>query len=235
MATTTIETLYLQYLGSITDKMTDDKSLIETQAQRIDDQFLRFGLTNEQMAKILSEMHVATSEFATKNANMAALDLIKIEKDSEYKDAQIEILNAELELKEKDLELKDKELELKEADLLLKEKDLELKEQELLKMNAEIDLMEAKIITESKQQLNIVADTALKTKKAATETNQTLLVASQKLLVDRQIQGYADNLLVKAAEYQGGLASFAVNSGSDTANEAISDFQTTINQIKLRA
>lgn len=45
--------------------------------------------------------------------------------------------------------------------------------------------------------------------------------------IDRQTQGYDDNMLLKLVEEQGGLASFAVNAGSDTA-------QATINELKAK-
>lgn len=50
---------------------------------------------------------------------------------------------------------------------------------------------------------------------------------AQAKLTDRQRQGYDDNMLLKLVEEQGGLASFAVNAGSDTA-------QTTINDLKAK-
>ena len=53
------------------------------------------------------------------------------------------------------------------------------------------------------------------------------LKAANRDLVIRQTQGYDDNMLLKLVEEQGGLASFAVNAGSDTA-------QTTINDLKSK-
>ncbi|MCH9712827.1 MAG: fibronectin type III domain-containing protein [Proteobacteria bacterium] len=44
----------------------------------------------------------------------------------------------------------------------------------------------------------------------------------------RQKQGYDDNLLVKSAEYVSGLTSFAVNSGSSTAEKAIEELNSRI-------
>jgi len=43
----------------------------------------------------------------------------------------------------------------------------------------------------------------------------------QALLLARQAQGYDDNMLLKIVEHQAGLASFAVNAGSKTAQEPI--------------
>lgn len=53
------------------------------------------------------------------------------------------------------------------------------------------------------------------------------LKSAQRDFTLRQIQGYDDNLLLKIVEEQGGLASFAVNAGSDSA-------QATINELKLK-
>ena len=67
------------------------------------------------------------------------------------------------------------------------------------------------------------------------ETNQANLILAQKALIERQEDGYDDNLIVKSAEFEGGLASFAVNANSDTAQAAIDKFVATIAQLKLRA
>lgn len=49
-----------------------------------------------------------------------------------------------------------------------------------------------------------------------------LLKADKEIdLTARKIQGYDDNILIKLIESQGGLASFAVNAGSDDAQTAI--------------
>ena len=53
------------------------------------------------------------------------------------------------------------------------------------------------------------------------------LKQAQRDFAIRQIQGYDDNLLLKIVEEQGGLASFAVNAVSDSA-------QTTINDLKAK-
>lgn len=60
------------------------------------------------------------------------------------------------------------------------------------------------------------------------------LKESQKALVDRQIQGYDDNLLIKVAEQQGGLASFAVNANSDSAQSTINDLKSKLLAIEER-
>ena len=59
------------------------------------------------------------------------------------------------------------------------------------------------------------------------EERKTDLINEQKSLVKRQVQGFDDNLMVKATEHQSNLAAFAVNAGSSTA-------QTTIDDLKLR-
>lgn len=50
----------------------------------------------------------------------------------------------------------------------------------------------------------------------------------------RQIQGYDDNLLLKLVEEQGGLASFAVNAGSDSAQDAINELKTKMTLVSNR-
>jgi len=91
---------------------------------------------------------------------------------------------------------------------------------ELRKIEAEIALIEAQKGKVDKEKDHIDAKIAL--------------VDAQKALVDRQLDGYDDNLLVKAGEYQGGLASFAVNANSDDAQNAIDEFLITIGEMKGR-
>lgn len=63
---------------------------------------------------------------------------------------------------------------------------------------------------------------------------KTELLYQQALQVVRQIQGYDDNLMVKMGEFQSGLASFAVNSGSDSAQDAINDLKAILLEIEKR-
>ncbi len=97
-------------------------------------------------------------------------------------------------------DLADKEIELKEKQIELADKELALKDKEMDLTDKKIELITAQI---------------------KTEAGQEALLESQKDLVDRQIQGYDDNLLVKAAEFQGGLASFAINSAPENPTTAI--------------
>lgn len=60
------------------------------------------------------------------------------------------------------------------------------------------------------------------------------LLNQQANQVIRQIQGYDDNLMVKMAEFQSGLASFAVNSGSDTAQDTIDRLNLLLIEIEKR-
>lgn len=57
---------------------------------------------------------------------------------------------------------------------------------------------------------------------------------AQAKLTDRQTQGYDDNLLLKLVEEQAGLASFAVNAGSDTAQTTINDLKTKMLKVQER-
>ena len=103
----------------------------------------------------------------------------------------------------------------------------------------QIDLESQKLVLELKKIQaeidKIGAEESLLAKREAKITSEMLLIGSQKTLVDRQITGYGDNLYSKAGEYEGGLASFAVNSNSDSAADAIAKFVATINEMKLRA
>ena len=57
---------------------------------------------------------------------------------------------------------------------------------------------------------------------------------AQAKFTDRQTQGYDDNMLLKLVEEQGGLASFAVNAGSDSAQTAINSLKEKMSQVEAR-
>ena len=54
------------------------------------------------------------------------------------------------------------------------------------------------------------------------------------LLIYRQMQGYDDNILVKISDQRSSVASFAVNSGSTSAQSAIDAMNNTMGQLESR-
>lgn len=240
---------FITYYEEVSDKLVDDDSIFKEQIDVIEKQFTRLGLTNEQLAQVMSQLMSASADFLNRYANGSTLDILKMEQqqplldlqeeiaeqDVLLKKEQVKLAEKELEIKDKDLALKYKELELKDKEIRLQDKNIALMDKQIAKVNQEIALMQSQTQTENYKQQDLSAATNLKGAQAQTETNQASLVSSQKALVDRQTAGYGDNLYVKAGEFQGGLASFAVNSGSDDANAAIQAFQSTIDQIKGRA
>ena len=99
-------------------------------------------------------------------------------------------------------------------ELIKEERQQALIDAQILKINAEIALVEAQ---------------------TAQAVKPGQLIDAQPALIERQSDGYDDNLIVKAAEFEGGLASFAVNADSLSAQDAIDKFNATILQIKARA
>ncbi len=57
---------------------------------------------------------------------------------------------------------------------------------------------------------------------------------AQAELIRRQVQGYDDNMLLKVVEHQAGLASFAVNAGSDDAQAAINSLLQKMVAVEAR-
>jgi hypothetical protein len=114
----------------------------------------------------------------------------------------------------------DQQEEIIAQEILLKKAQVELAEKELQLKDKQIELEDKKI--------------ELLEKQIATEEYQKELLEAQKNLVDRQTQGYNDNLLVKASEFQGGLASFAVNSAPEnpTTGVAIENFTCLISKLE---
>jgi hypothetical protein len=52
---------------------------------------------------------------------------------------------------------------------------------------------------------------------------------------ERKRQGYDDNILIEIMKAQGGLASFAVNANSDTAQDTIDDLHVIMDKVEDRA
>jgi len=57
------------------------------------------------------------------------------------------------------------------------------------------------------------------------------LTKAKKALVDRERRGFDDNLRIKKAEYNGNVASFAINANSDSAQSALTRFDSSIEAI----
>jgi len=227
---------FVQYLGNISNKMIDENSSFAKQLKDIETQKIKFGLTNEQYAQALTQIHIEATKTITQFANNSAMELLKIEVNQPLLDAELALKEKDLEVKDKDLELKNKELELKDKELEIKDKELEMiskeleiKDQELLIAKEKLKLMEEQII-------EIQAKVGLIEAQILTELRQQEMTTAQIALVNRQVDGYADNLLIKAAEFEGSLASFAVNSAptNSTTNAAIAAFRKTITEIKSR-
>ena len=251
-----LQSKYIKYIDQTSSNMIGSTSIFSNQVSLIEKQFNSFGLTNEQFSEMMSQLMVASAQSLTQYANSSTLNVIELEQKQPLIDADLELKKKDLELKDKELELKDKELTLKSEEILLAKESILKMAAEIAKLNAEtamtiqqvalIDkqiitedskktLMDAQAITEGAKQSDLTAASALKAAQTTTEGTQNELITSQKTLVDRQITGYGDNLIIKAGEYQGGLASFAVNAGSDDAGDAITAFQTTISEMKARA
>ncbi len=133
---TQIESLYLQYFGSISEKMTGTDSPFETMSEKLIEQFDKMGLINEEKAKALTQIYIDESKHITSEASKAALNLLKTD-----------------------------------------------------------------------------------------ETNQTEA---------RKRQGYDDNIMIEIMKAQAGLASFAVNAASDSAQETIDDLHEVMQAVTDR-
>lgn len=79
------------------------------------------------------------------------------------------------------------------------------------------------------------ADIAVKTKQLDVLTAEIANKTKQGLLIDRQKRGFDDNIFIKDVEFQANLASFAVNSGSATAQTTIDALTTKMTNSLNRA
>ncbi len=232
---TAIEELYLQYSDSIENSMLDDDSVYKKENDRLEESLLNFGLTNQEIAKVVSESTLNNIKVFTAATASTTMDLLRTEKDNELKDKQIEMADIELLIKEEELKIKKLDVELKHKELEIAIQALALKKNEVISESAKAKLINEQVDTEKAKQKDLEASATLKGKQTLSEVQNSRLIENQAGLVNRQIVGYGDNLIVKAAEYEGGLASFAVNAGSDDAQAAINNFMLTIGQLKARA
>ncbi len=251
----TIDEKYIGYMKNITTALSDEDSLMIAQHARLENLFRRYALTSEQVGEVLSKTISAETQYINQYATAGAIELIKEERQQALIDAQIEKINAEILLLAQEQLKLDAEILLIEAqiaklelenglieaqiskmgkeELLIDQqiskmdKEEDLIDQQIVKMNDEILLLKAEV-EKMEEQISLI--------KAQTEQaqNQAALIIKQGDLIDRQEVGYDDNLIVKSAEYEGGLASFAVNAGSDDAQGAIDNFVATIAQLKAR-
>ena len=237
MAQTEIEKKFLQYSDSITVELTDEKSMLEKGRKTIEQQFDRFALTNEQIAPIVSEVYLTSIKSTNQQIISGALELIKLEKDNELKDAQIALAKIDLKIKGKELEIKTVELEIKYAELEAKKLEVDLTKEKINETKAKTCLITEQCASERAKQVDLAQSAALKGKQALSEIQNTKLIAAQSGLVRRQEAGYGDNMLVKAAEFEGGLASFAINSAPEnpSTSEIIAKFNSTISSLKGRS
>ena len=93
--------------------------------------------------------------------------------------------------------------------------------------NAEIGNMEQLATNAAIQLINNEKDFELK-------DGQIELVDEQIATEKRKRQGYDDNVLIEILKAQGGLASFAVNANSDTAQDTIDDLHAIMDKIEDR-
>ncbi len=237
MADTTeeVDKIYVGYFDTVLTDMTKEQSLMKLQHKELDRIFQSYGFTNEQVADVLSKTLVAETQYINQYATQAAIELMKLDKQNELIDAQILKIEAEV--------------DLLKAKLLQAPIELELLNQQVEKAKLEVDLLEAKLdqtplelkaleqqVEKLKSEVDMIdAHKDLYDSQADQAEAQAELIAKQGKLIDRQVTGYGDNLISKAGEYQGGLASFAVNANSDDAQSAINEFLATITQMKGRA
>jgi len=180
--------------------------------------------------------------------------LMKCQTTNECKQAAI--IDAQLVEAEKKIELMDQEIEESKFKVQMMEcqtknecarsiliplqaKELSEKiqytKQQILKITADIDMVNCSSKNECDK--NALIPVELKRMEAQTEDieQKTKLTQEQQELVKRQTANYNDTLLVKAAEFQGGVASYALNAAATSMDEAVKEFNKTISLIKGRS
>ena len=190
-----IDKIFQEYLKDISLTMISEKSSYAKQNKVIEEQFLRYGLTNEQLAQIIAEINGKAMQFITQYSNASALELVKLNENRPLLEAQIELAHKDIELKEKeliikdkDLELKDKDLALKDKELVLKESEIQIREKELIMMQAELDIKEQELLIKQEQLKEMYAKISLISNQAATEIRKALNIDADTKSKDQSVK-----------------------------------------------
>ncbi len=177
----TQDKVFQEYLAEISNVMIDEKSSYRVQLDVIEEQFLKFGLTNEQLAQIISDINGKATQYITQYANASAIELIKRDENRELLEQQVLLAKEEVLIKKKELLIKKEELEIKKQDLLIRIEELE-------GTKAKTKLTEAQVLTEVQKELLMkeqikteIQETALKKEQVLTQKKETILKGNQGL------------------------------------------------------
>ena len=192
------------------------------QMKSMEDSFNKFQLTNEQVGEILSQVHIASGQYITDIAMRAAMEANKLAIEQPEREQRILLLREQVEVAKQEAAIAKEKLGIMRIDLQIKGQELEVAKEELkikkeglVKIKAEVGLINEKVKTEKEMPNKVKGDIAY---------------------VKRQKDAYDDNLIVKTAEFQSSIASYAVNAGSNkTAGDVIKNFNITLAELKRRS
>ena len=120
-------------------------------------------------------------------------------------------------------------------DLTAKSEEIEKIKEGVKQITASIDMLKCQSKNECDKNALIPVELKLKEKQNLDVSAATELKDKQALMVVRQTQNYNDNMLIKAGEFQGGVASYALNAAASSMDEAVKEFNKTIAMIKGRS
>ena len=120
-------------------------------------------------------------------------------------------------------------------DLTAKSKEIEKTSENIKAITASIDMTTCQSKNECDKNALIPLELKLKEKQNLDVSAATALKLKQALMVKRQTENYNDNMLVKAAEFQGGVASYALNAAAPKMDEIVEIFNKTVMEVKGRS
>jgi len=243
-----IEDLQDKYHHLVQGDLTDEVSIYRYQQDHIERAFVQFGLTKQEYAKAATEIAIQSTIGLNQIATSTALEMVKMTDERPVRWNNMYMQQQDIVMKHYQIAAdKYKEATARDAWFKLnheaRQAEIQTHREYLVteKMEADIALVYSQIAKNAKDAELInsrIALTEQQTEESKenvkTNASKTELTTAQKLLVDRQTTGYSDNLLVKAAEFQSNLASFASSSGSSSAQGAIINFNQTVSEIKGR-
>lgn len=242
-----LNTIFNTYFTSFESEMTKTGSAHADMLLGIETLFNQFDIPAEKRAEYITQAHISALNTTQGNANQAALSIIAEEKKQELLDAQIALTNSQKLKTDEETLLITAQISKVNADKLMVDaqtskigKDEDLVDAEILiaaerlltqvnvtaKTASEKTLVDKEVLIAIERELTQIKQTSLLSAQVNKTIADTSLTEEQILKVTRDIDGYDDQLVLKAMENQGSLASFAVNSNSDTA-------QCTIDTLKL--
>ncbi len=199
------------------EMMMNNETVRSSGATLMAEQFQALGLDNQELSRAITELAVQTAVSFNQDAVGLTLGLIKEENQKELYAANVDLAKANKSLIEYQQRLIEAQIRVANQE-----------EQAGMIKNGELEWTRDPITGE-------ITAVTLGTGQESLYSAQILAELEKADLSKRQNLGFDDNLFVKDVQFQSSLASYAVNSGSDTAQDAIDSLHQKMDCMVSRA